>query len=139
MKYLTNKIIFLPILIALLFLVIFVSKPMSKPMSKPSNITEQQAINTVKNLPEVKQLLNYKDSFVRIDERPDKNYFYIQTGTINYTGKVGTVSDSHTATSNWYKVSVKTGKIACSMMAYDQQGKFIGSGETKSICIQVKT
>lgn len=121
-----NSKIKIGVLLLILLTLGFLLLSNSKKQTANNYITEQQAINTVKSLPEVKQLLTYKNSFVWIGKRDDKNYYYVQTGTL---------TDSHTATSNWYKLDSKTGKIVCSMFLYDQQGKFIGSGETKELCI----
>lgn len=96
-------------------------------------ITQQQAINIIKDLPEVENYLDEKNTFIRAEER-GTDYWVVQVGSIN---KSTEDTPPHTATFNWYKID-KTGKIVCSMFIYDKKGKFLGSGETKSVCIQTQ-
>lgn len=122
--YLTKNPSIYPLIVLVILLFLFIY--LKSNSFKSSSISEQIAINTVKNLPEVKKILTYKNAFIRAETRNDKIYYYVQIGTIN---------DSHTATSNWYKVDSYTGRIVCSMFLYDKNGKFLGSGETKKLCL----
>lgn len=77
------------------------------------NITEQDAVNSVKNLPEVKNwlaLFSQSDgsdpktggkSFIEIDHKDENTYFV----------HAYEILPDHTATFNWYDVDIKSGNI----------------------------
>jgi len=97
--------------------------------SKP--ISQQTVESIVKSQPEVKNLLNSGDSFVKAEKRG--NDWVVQVASVQSYGKDKNIPP-HSTTFNWYKLDQR-GKILCSMFIYDNQGKFIGSGETEKSCI----
>ncbi|OGC54519.1 hypothetical protein A3B64_04965 [candidate division WWE3 bacterium RIFCSPLOWO2_01_FULL_37_24] len=67
-----------------------------------SEISRQQAVENVKNLPEVKEYLkNVPNGKVEVDNELEGEY----------NVHVYEVKDEHTATFNWYRVSIKSGEI----------------------------
>lgn len=67
-----------------------------------TKVSHKQAIENVKNLPEVQEYLkNVPNGRVEVDnELEDK-----------YNVHVYEIKDGHTATFNWYRVSIKSGEI----------------------------
>ena len=67
-----------------------------------TKISRQQAVENVKNLPEVQEYLkNVPNGKVEVDNELEGEY----------NVHVYEVKDGHTATFNWYRVSIKSGEI----------------------------
>lgn len=85
-------------------------------------ITENAAINIVKNLPEVKGFLN------RIEKANQKAFFtaYKVKNVWNVqVAQDATATYPMTTTFNWYTIEIDTGNIKCSFSTYDQYGKYL--------------
>lgn len=84
-----------------LILTVWLTIPLfTKSSQTPQTISPSQAIQTVKNLPEVKTYTqNTPNSQVRLDHEENPNYII----------QVYEVKNGHTATFNWYKVNKATG------------------------------
>lgn len=67
-----------------------------------SKITSAQAVKNVKNLPEVQDYLKrVPNGKIEVDNE----------GQGEYSVHVYEVKDGHTATFNWYRVSIESGKV----------------------------
>lgn len=67
-----------------------------------SKITPQQAVASVKNLPEVQDYLKFvPNGKIEVDNEDESGY----------NVHVYEIKDGHTATFNWYSVSVKDGNV----------------------------
>ena len=95
-------------------------------------IPKAEALKIVRSLPEIKryisQLRNRNDLYIDANEqkgKTGKKYWLVQVATINC---IPSFSFCHTATFNWYTLDANTGKIKCSMLAYDNSGREIGTG-----------
>lgn len=99
-----------------------------------TNLTEEEAIEKVKQLPEVKRYLGYfydeprtahpsKEPRIEID-REDNNSYIVHVHEIDVSGEpyIGT-------TFNWYTVDKCTGEIICSFTIYDEQGELVRVSE----------
>ena len=99
------KKIYLLILIAMLISgYFFLQKTKSsKPgVSENNTVTETQAVESVKKLPQVQEYLKeVSKGIVDVDNELD--------GEFNV--HVYEIKDGHTATFNWYRVNIKTGQI----------------------------
>lgn len=116
-----NKLI---ILVVLLSLSLFLNSNFWN-----KNISEQQAISIVKNLPEVNAYFNLGTQnakpFIKAEDRKN-NYWYVQVAEVVEDTEVKDMErTSHTATFNWYKIDRNSGDIICSMFYYDKNGKLI--------------
>lgn len=101
-----------------------------------NKVTEEQAVNVVKNLPEVdKYFKNYPDinTFIQAEERGD-NYWHVQVAEVVEDTAIGENRTGHTATFNWYKVDKTTGEVKCSFFTYDKSGKMISSTDSENTC-----
>lgn len=122
-------------------LLLFASPLFLKALLTPKFISKRQAINKVKDLPEVKEFFripikvtaNQKsEAYIDAEER-DKEYWLVHVASIETYPAEASIP-GRLATMNWYKLSKKTGRIECSMVLYDSKGKSIGSGETEKRC-----
>lgn len=76
--------------------------PSPKGQTGSLKITPEQAVEKVKNLPEVQQFLkDVPNGIVEVDNEPEEQY----------NVHVYEIKNGHTATFNWYTVNVKDGKI----------------------------
>lgn len=98
LKFLLGLIIALGIIVTA-----WLATPMLPKNSKtPETINPGQAIQTVKNLPEVKNYLqNTPDSQIRLDHEEGQDYVI----------QVYETKNGHTATFNWYKINKTTGTV----------------------------
>lgn len=94
-----------------------------------NQITQKQAEEIVKNLPEVKnfvkQIGNYK---LFINTWEENTSWIIQIGdVIKYPGVTDPELSGHDNTFNWYKIDKNTGKVLCSMLPYDKNGNLVAN------------
>ena len=104
MKYLVFLIIIATLLGAGYWLVIFENSPLLDKFSEigSTKISRQQAVDNIKKLPEVQGYLkNVPNGKVEVDNELEGEY----------NVHVYEVKDGHTATFNWYRVSIKSGEI----------------------------
>ena len=96
-------------------------------------INKKDALNIVRNLPEVKEYLKdgrqpvksqTSEAAVSIDKE-NKNSWNVHVYSIE-TYAANLNIPSHEATFNWYSIDKCTGKILCELATYDAKGKFIG-------------
>src|SRR3989344_2614166 len=100
MKYLLLAIIIVAALIGAGYWLMFSEN--SPLLDTLSEISRQQAVENVKNLPEVKQYLkDVPNGKVEVDNELEGEYNI----------HVYEVKNGHTATFNWYRVSIKSGEI----------------------------
>ena len=100
MKYLLLAIIIVAALIGAGYWLMFSEN--SPLLDTLSEISRQQAVENVKNLPEVKEYLkNVPNGKVEVDNELEGEY----------NVHVYEVKNGHTATFNWYRVSIKSGEI----------------------------
>lgn len=96
-------------------------------LSLCNNITDKQAINIIKHLPEVTKYLNLSptndsESVIDVNTSRLKDSFW----TVHvYSIEKDTTTGVHTATFNWYSVDKCKGDIKCSFSEYDNNGEFI--------------
>src|SRR3990167_2233665 len=106
MKYLILVIIIVAALIGVGYWLIFSeNSPLLNTLSETGStkVSRQQAVENVKNLPEVKEYLkNVPNGKVEVDNELEGEY----------NVHVYEVKDEHTATFNWYRVSIKSGEIS---------------------------
>lgn len=77
-------------------------KPQTEKQIGSSKITAEEAVTSIKNLPEVQEYLkNVPNGKVEIDNELEGEY----------NVHVYEVKNGHTATFNWYRVSIRDGKI----------------------------
>ncbi|MDO8486861.1 MAG: hypothetical protein Q7S45_01000 [Candidatus Curtissbacteria bacterium] len=68
----------------------------------PSKITSEQAVASVKNLPEIQDYLKrVPNGKIEVDSGDESEY----------SVHVYEIKDGHTATFNWYSVNIKDGKV----------------------------
>ena len=105
MKYLILVIIIVAALIGVGYWLIFSeNSPLLNTLSETGStkVSRQQAVEKVKNLPEVKEYLkNVPNGKVEVDNELEGEY----------NVHVYEVKNGHTATFNWYRVSIKSGEI----------------------------
>jgi len=92
----------LGLIIALeLILTVWLTIPLfTKSSQIPKTISPSQAIQTTKNLPEVKTYIqNTPNSQIKLDHEEGQNYII----------QVYEIKNGHTATFNWYKINKNTG------------------------------
>lgn len=88
------------ITLGLILIVWFTIPQFIKNNEAPEAINPSQAVQAVKNLPEVTTYLqNTPNSQVRLDHEEDQNYII----------QVYETKNGHTATFNWYKINKTTG------------------------------
>lgn len=87
-----------------------------------ANISKTEAESVVKMLPEIKPLLSKPNSSWIINaEDSQDNFWLVQVAEIVKNSD----ESEHTATFNWYKIDMSSGKIVSSMFPYDKSGKLI--------------
>ena len=105
MKYLLLAIIIVAALIGVGYWLIFSeNSPLLNTLSETGStkVSRQQAVEKVKNLQEVKEYLkNVPNGKVEVDNELEGEY----------NVHVYEVKNGHTATFNWYRVSIKSGEI----------------------------
>lgn len=100
-----------------------------------NKISEKQALEIVRGLPEVKDFLklNFPEGnkpFVDIDHKTKSGSLVVHV----YEIVKENANNSHTATMNWYTLDSCTGKIKCSFSIY-KDGKYIrASEESEATC-----
>jgi len=100
-----------------------------------SQITQMQAEDLVRNLPEVKNKLDNSKSewIINADDRKDN--WYVQVAeVIEDTQAEDTERTGHTATFNWYKLDKNAGEIICSWFYYDKEGKRLEKKDDSGSC-----
>lgn len=94
-------------IIIIIFVIVLVGLGLYANQSKPENTTSssptrEQAVENVKKLPEVQQYLeDVPNGKVDVDNKDEDEYLI----------HVYEIKNSHTATFNWYTVSIKDGKV----------------------------
>lgn len=78
------------------------ANPPASEQAESGKITQEQAVKTVKKLPEVKDYLDrVPNGRVEVDNELEGKYNI----------HVYEIKDGHTATFNWYRVSIKSGEV----------------------------
>lgn len=101
-----------------------------------NQITKNQAEDIVKDLPEVKKMLDNakNERIVTADERKDN--WYVQVAeVVEDTRPEDKERTGHTATFNWYKIDKNNGKVICSWFYYDKNGKRLENKNDSDSCI----
>lgn len=96
-----------------------------------NKISEKQALEIVKDLPEVKDFLklNFPEGnkpFVDIDHKTKSGSLVVHVYEVARDDPDATTT--HTATMNWYTLDSCTGKVRCSFSIYENS-KFIRTSE----------
>lgn len=131
-------ILFAVITLFIIFLIYFFflqNRKIDKPILFEQNckkITEEQALNIVKELPEVKYFFNLEfpegnKPVINVERKTKLGNSYdvrVFENVIDFPGATTT----HTATMNWYTLDACTSKIKCSFSIYEN-GKFVRISE----------
>ena len=102
-----------------------------------NKISEKQALEIVRDLPEVKNFLklNFPEGnkpFVDIDHKTKSEALVVHVYEVARDGPVSTTT--HTATMNWYTLDSCTGKIKCSFVIYENGKRIRVSNQSDNSC-----
>ena len=128
-----KKVIIYTILLLIVFLGGYLLKPshevkVSTPQVQLKQLSDEKALEIIKNLPEVKDFLQ------RMDKASQKTFVEVRSkerGVI--TVQFAEDHPDHTATFNWYILDSTTGVIKCSFANYEGT-RYVGNNDSYPNC-----